>query len=359
MMRWTSLLISLLFIGCTHSPLTLGREKRLPDGFFSGFSSRVVSYSHLSSDGEHLYLGTSKGRVYSILPSKGKKRWRVRLQGSVDTKIGFSKDHLYVGTSEGKFYALQKSDGKEVWQYQVSGEIIGQPVVVENAVLFGANDGAVYAVSKQKGELLWRYRRDIPDRMTIHGFAGVVGKGEIVYTAFSDGGVVALRMSNGEPLWVKLIPTRDRFTDVTALLLLQDKWILAGQFDGSLYALNLDGQIEWTFLRGGSAAVPIVYSDRLVIPMPGNRVALMDPARGAKEWEFDAGETARWSGLASFGPHLLAANYEGKVMVLEPGSGKRLWTYDFTAAIQGAPIVIGKEAWLLSRKGRLFSLRLR
>jgi outer membrane protein assembly factor BamB len=360
-MRRISSLLSVLFLAsaCSHAPLRLASERRFSDGFFSGFSSRVVEYSQMSTDGRFLYFGTKEGRVYSVSAVDGAERWCAEVEGSADSQVGFGGGRLFVGTSKGRMYALRETDGTAEWHYDVPAEIVGRPVVIEGTLLFGANDGVVYALSVEKGELQWRHRRDQPDRMTVHGFAGIFGESGVVYTAFSDGGIAALKLASGDPVWTKNVPSEGRFPDVTSLLLLDGRRILAGQFDGALYALDGNGHVDWTVLHGGSVGVPVLSKGWIVAPMSGNRLALLDPAQGNKKWEFDAGETARWSGLSLFGPNLLAASYEGKVYVLDPETGKRKWTYDFGAAVAGAPAVVGEKAWVLTRKGRLFSLLLR
>lgn len=355
----TSLWLSIFLCSCAHGPLKLTSEHRYEDGFWSGFSARVVEYSHLAGDGRSLYFGTKGGRLYALSAENGAEQWISELLGPVDSKPGFSAGHVFVGTSKGRFYSLRDSDGGEAWHSDVPGEIIGQPVVLEDLVLFGANDGVLYALDAKTGEPRWRYRRDLPDRMTVHGFAAILGADGVVYAAFSDGGVAALKLSSGEPVWVKNLPAHERFSDVTALLLLDNQKLVAGVFDGALYSLARDGQVEWTFLHGGSAAAPVLLKDDLMVPMPGNKVGRLDPVRGEKKWEFDANDTARWSGLSTFGSHLLCASYEGKMYVLDPSSGKLKWTYDFGASIQGAPVVVGEKAWVLTRKGRLFSIQLR
>ena len=344
---------------CVHGPLAPSVEHRFSDGFWSGFSSSVVEYSRLSTDGEMLSFGTNGGRLYAVSPRDGSMRWSRKLLGSIDTQTGFGAGHIFVGTSKGRFYALREADGQEDWHYDVPGVIIGRPAQLGNTVLFGADDAAVYALDSGSGQLRWKYRRDIPDRMTVHDFAAIYGASDVAYVAFSDGTVAALKLSSGEPVWVKSLPAQERFSDVTTLLLLEENQLLAGQFDGALYSLNRNGEIEWIFPHGGSAAPPLLFKNELVVPMPGNRIAMLDPKSGTKKWEFDAKDTARWGGVTTFGSYLLASSYEGNLFVLDPAKGELKWKYNFGAPIQGGPIVMDEKAWVLTRKGRLFSMRVR
>ncbi|MFH1263350.1 MAG: PQQ-binding-like beta-propeller repeat protein [Pseudomonadota bacterium] len=347
----------LLFLtACTHAPLRMTSERRLGDGFFSGLSSRVVDFSHLAGADGILCFGTSGGRVYALSAADGSVRWERDLDGSVDTQPGLGSGKVFVGTSKGKFYALKSEDGGEVWHYDVPGEILGSPYVSGSTAYFAANDGVLYALDAEKGSLLWRYRRDLPDRMTIHTFAGLFEQKEVVYAAFSDGGVAALKPGTGEVIWTKDLPSMDRFSDVTALRVGDEGRVVAGQFDSTLYSLRSGGTSEWSFPNGGTSVAPISWNEDLIVPMPVNRLAQVDPRTGERKWTLDVGETARWSGLALYGRRLLAATYEGSLYVIDPVAHKVVWTYRFGAAIQGAPVVAAGKIWILTRKGRLFSL---
>ncbi len=346
-----------LFLACARSPFLLDREERFYDSIFSGFSSRVVEYSNLSTDGKNLYFGTKKGRFFSVEALTEKVRWKKRLEGGVDTEPLAMGDLVYVGTSKGHFYALSKGDGKEVWHVEIPGEVVGRIGGQDNeAVLFGANDGVVYAFDPRTGDQRFKYRRDLPERMTIHGFAQPVFTKTFIFTAFGDGSVIALYKNSGQEVWSKNFPSGKRFSDIVSLMVIADEIIVAGQFDGTLYGLTLDGALRWSYPMGGSAGQPFVFQGQLIVPSANNVLASLDYKTGMENWVYDPRRLVRWSGVAGINQYLLGTTFEGLMFIVDSKSGQLQWTYDFGSSIQGPPLVIDQKVWLLTREGKLFGL---
>ena len=102
---------------CAQSPLLLTKERRFKDAWWSGFSSRVVEYSSLAHGDGAFYFGTRGGHLYSIAKRSAGCRWKIHLQGSVDTRPLVHRGVIYVGTSQGYAYAVSKT-GQIIWQQE-------------------------------------------------------------------------------------------------------------------------------------------------------------------------------------------------------------------------------------------------
>lgn len=356
---WIFLLTMFLF-GCAKSPLVLTKERRFGDSMFSGFSSWIIPYSRLSADQDSLYFGTRGGNVFCLNARNGKKRWKTHLSADVDSEPVAFAEKVFVGSVEGRFYALSKENGQEIWHQDVTGEVIGRPLAVdEDKILFATNLGLLYALNIQTGQRLWQYRKSLSDRMTVHHFPSMAVRGKQVFAGFPDGSVVALNKNNGSKIWDRYLPRQGRLWDVTAFVKSKKSRLLAGQFGGDLHVMNDSGKTLWTYTRGGSSAEPFLYKDLVFLASGTNGLVSLHMNSGEKAWQTSFKDASRWTGFAKYKQYLLATTAEGIMYVLSDQDGALIWRYDFGSPVQGSPVVVKDRVWVLTRKGRLFQLRLR
>jgi outer membrane protein assembly factor BamB len=353
-------ILTLLLIGfslaCARSPYQVVQKSRFHDTAWLGLSGRIVGGSHLTTDGQNLYFGSRRGHVYA-LSSDLKMLWKKDLGGNIDSTPAAAQGILVVGTSEGKIVALDTKTGKEVWSADVTGEILGELALMpENLLLAGANDGYLYAFNSKNGELKWRYKRDLPDRITIHSFARPTSEGHIIYAAFSDGTISALRDEDGKEMWSRKLSSKGRFADLVGGVLVASTQVLAAQFDGDLYSLNPQGTERWNLPGAGSAAKAVSYEKSILAPAGEGEIKRVDAASGASVWSYKASEPSHWSGMITDGANLLVTSFEGRIHVLDLKTGELLWRYDVGASITGAPVRVDNKIFLLTQKGAIFSV---
>ncbi len=358
--RFLILLVLCALTSCARGPLRLVEERRFFPNWDSGFSDRVVTESNLLSDNSSLYFGTRTGTVYALEANSGKKKWKVAIDGGVDSQLALDQERLYVGTSSGHFYSLSTKDGRTLWQQKVTGEIVGQPGLIPNdSVFFAANDGILYAADAKTGEIRWRYRSDIPDRIGIHGFARPLVVNQKVYAALGDGTVAQIRANDGMEVSRQRLEGRVRFPEVIAPLLATNGKILAAQFFGTLHALGLDGTSRWSVPSGGTGAAPVVSEKVVYAGGADNQLMALDSESGERKWAKSFSPTSNWSGIILHRGLLVASTHEGRIFVVKPEDGSVLWTYDVTGDIPAAPVVVGERVWVLTNRAQLLGLELR
>jgi outer membrane protein assembly factor BamB len=286
-----------------------------------------------------VYIGSSTGTFYALRASTGAVRWKKAL-GSVSSTPIVDRGYLYIGTDDGHLICLEAQTGAEKWRYQSRGPVAQAPVAVGELVVFSNEADQVVAVDATTGAFKWQYKVETPDQYTLRGHAGVAVDGDLLYTGFANGTLVALRRDNGSVAWsTSLKGDAERFMDVDATPLVLGKTVYATSSSGGVfaldkgtglvrwrlpfwdaaqpsatgnvgglasdgkalfvtvadlgtYALDLNGNVLWRVgaLGGGEPAAPLVHGDLLVYTLATDGVFLADRRSGKTLEYFDPGD---------------------------------------------------------------------
>jgi outer membrane protein assembly factor BamB len=94
-----------------------------------------------------------------------------------------------------------------VWRFASNGEITRRPLLHRGKLFFvNANDTLV-ALDPDSGKLVWYRHRQPAAGMEISGYAGPAVLDELIFTAFSDGIVMAYQVSDGAEAWLTPVDT--------------------------------------------------------------------------------------------------------------------------------------------------------
>ncbi|MBA3818533.1 MAG: PQQ-binding-like beta-propeller repeat protein [Deltaproteobacteria bacterium] len=286
-----------------------------------------------------VYTGSAGGWFYALKTDTGAVRWRKQL-GAVLTAPLVQAGVVYVGTADGTLLALDGQTGVEKWRYQSRGPIEQPPVATIDIVVFANEADQVVAVDSITGKFKWQHKSETPEEYTLRGHAGVTIDGDLVYTGFSNGTMVALRKDTGSVAWsTSLKADADRFMDVDATpIVIEDrvytssssggvyaldkttglvrwrlpfwdaalpsstgnvgglatdgKLLYASVADLGTYALDLSGNVLWRVgaLNGGEPATPIVWNELLVYSLAEDGMVVADRRTGNTLEYFDPGD---------------------------------------------------------------------
>ncbi len=150
-----------------------------------------------AQQGDRLYLGDRKGRVYALSPTSGQVEMLHTLRSMVlgAVLVDPQRGHLVVGESYG-FVTTLTLAGRLVWQEKVGGAVVGQPLLTEQGLFVGAGDGCLYLLDPGSGKAL---RKPFVTGGPIA--TSPVTWGGLVFFGSKDGYLYAVDAASGQLFW--------------------------------------------------------------------------------------------------------------------------------------------------------------
>ena len=235
-------------------------------------------YSSPLARGSLLYVAAENGYLYALETENGSvsdRGWRrplgiaERLDPLVAGPAYDPINELVVVTSEdGNLYGYDDDTGEEIWDapFSAGDKIWSTPAVSNGTAFFGSHDGKVYSVNLATGEENWSYRTE-----------GVVAgkpllvQGMVIVGSF-DKKLYALDASDSSLRW-----TFEGTNWFWAGAVSNGTQIFAPNMDGNIYALDMDGNLQWQYDAGDSIVSPPVLVPRgLVVAARNGRLVLLD-----------------------------------------------------------------------------------
>ena len=215
------------------------------------------------------------------------------------------------------------SSRHELWRRALTGVSTTGPTVDGGLVVVGADDGTVTAVEVSSGNVRWH--QDLGDVVDtpIAVDAGVVYV-SVRSNSRQPPSVVALHEADGVEAW--------RYTPNTSGLVAGAPTAVRGTVylalsDGTVRAVGADTGLErWASRLNtvAAAGAPAVSDDAVVVVDTRGEVYRLDPATGARGWDF-ALNTPVYGPAVITGSAVLIADGSGELSALDPASGDRIW----------------------------------
>ena len=287
-----------------------------------------------------LYAASVDGTVEALDAASGHSIWQKRLgerhgwlwkhgENSLRWSGGPAVlgDLLVVGTLDGEVYALSAQDGSERWHTQVSSEVITRPALSADVVVVRTVDGRLTGLDAKDGSRKWVFDQSVP-ALSLRGDAPPLIVNDTVYDGFDNGKVYAVRLADGNPLWVQTLSTGEGRTEVERL----------ADVDGDLVAI-------------GPNILAVGYR---------GQVAEFAAENGRPMWQRDV---SSYGGVAAADNAVVLADADGNVWAFDRETGSSLWKQDqlkyrwlSTPAVQGKYVVIGDSEgfvhWLSLDEGK-------
>ncbi len=343
---------------------------------------------------DHVYVGSAGGTFFALRARDGQVRWK-RAIGAVSVQAVVDRGVLYVGTDDGHLIALDHQTGAELWRYATKGPVLRPPAIVDVAaatvgpprpasgdagkpapsastprtLVIVANEADhVAALDASTGEFVWQYKAETPEEYTLRGHAGVVVRDGLVFTGFSSGTLVALRVETGSVAWLTSIKGEaDRFIDVDATPVLSGDSLYVTSSSGGLWALDqATGLVRWRSELGPSGAdgpdgtTGMLTSDgeRLYVGVAEHGIHALDMS-GNVIWRQGARGGGEPGELVVNGDYLLYPLADAGLFIVERKTGRVLEFFDPGDGISAAPTISEDDVlYVLSNRGVLYALSL-
>lgn len=238
---------------------------------------------------DSIFAAARDGTVVRLDASNGRERWRVSMDAPLTAGVGANANQVAVGTAGGEVIVLDAASGKTLWRTRVSSELLGPPLVLEDVVIARTSDTRVFALDAADGKRRWLYQRAAP-ALVVRTSVGAINAGNLIYSGFPGGKLVALNRTNGGVRWEGTVASPkgatevERVSDVVGFPWLLDREICAVAYQG--------------------------------------RAACFDANTGAPLW---TKEISSGSGLTGDRRVVVVSEAQGAVLALERSTGNNLW----------------------------------
>jgi outer membrane protein assembly factor BamB len=265
--------------------------------------------------GGTVFVGSLDGHLYALDLATGALRWKIAAGAEVKSSPSLKDGVVYFGDESGKLHAVEASTGKPRWTFQTDGGVTSGVNFAagrepgEARLVFGSYDGFLYCLKAADGSLAWKLETE----SYVHATPAIAGGN--AYVSGCDGFFRAVRLSDG-------------------------------------------GEAGKVSLGGYAAASPAVAGGRAFVGTFENEVLALDLAPLAVAWRYQNPDRAFpfYASAAATPRAIVVGGRDKLVSALDPGTGKKLWSFETPARVDASPVVVGERVFVASMSGDLYAL---
>jgi outer membrane protein assembly factor BamB len=210
----------------------------------------------------------------------------------------------------------------------------------------------VFAINLADGREKWRFPERAKATQLFYAAPVLTQDGQLIVAGY-DHVLYSLDPASGETKWA-FKGGRDRY--IAAPLVTQDR-IYAPNADYRLYALDLNGNLQWTFEGTQSFwGSPLLEGERLYIGSLDRKVYALRAADGTKVWERDLGAAILSTPATAEDQPLLVTAFDGTLYALDKASGDVLWQKNLGARLWATPLIADNHLYTGDEAGRLHAI---
>jgi outer membrane protein assembly factor BamB len=319
--------------------------------------------------GGTIFVYDAGGSVAAYSPGGG-QRWAVSLAPEGEKSrspgggIAASGNMIFAATGYGELVALDASTGARAWTYKLSAQPNAAPTAAGGKVYVVSSTNVLHAVNQSDGTEAWQYP-GIPETAGVLSSAGPAVSGDTVVVPYSSGEVIAFNAATGDLKWADAVIRSTRtqaisgLTDVAAAPVIVDGVVYASGVSGRTIAVRLsNGERIWE-QNIGSASTPVVSGNAVFLTDLEDNMVALDRAKGTAIWRTALPVVRKkrffsvWSGPTLAGGARWAASHDGKLVGVDPGTGRILGERALSGPTYIKPIAAGGQLLVLSGDGTL------
>ncbi|MGH7028305.1 PQQ-binding-like beta-propeller repeat protein [Brevundimonas sp.] len=286
---------------------------------------------------------------------------------------------VFVASGYRTMTALDAATGAVVWKSTVDLPIHGAPTVAGQRVFVIDVDNQLIAFNVNTGQQDWSYR-GITEPARIMRASSPAVSGDTVLAPFSSGELVALRASNGQPVWQEVLSRTSRTSALSEIRDIAGRPVVSR---GSVYAISHSGVLQSMDIRSGQPKwslpvagvnAPLPVGDVVYVVSKSGELTVVNRDSGQVYWTRDLNEgrvrseggflgfgkrTVRptWSGPILASNRLVLVNSDGEAVAFDPKTGAQQSSVRLGSAAYIAPAAYNGALYVLTDEGELVSIR--
>ena len=333
-------------------------------GTGSSFYGKLTA-SPIVYEGKVIVLDAA-GKVTAVNASGGSVAWQASTtpQNEKDQEgfgggLAADAGRVYVATGFGYVVALEARSGKKLWEKNLGSPVRASPTATADRVFVASKEGHVHCLSGTDGTELWTFR-GLPERASILVNASPAVDGDTVVVPYPTGDLVALRVSNGQPMWSETL-ARTRTASSLGAMSDAGRPVIQG---GVVYAVGHAGRMVATQQKTGerlwslsvaSIQQPWVAGDNVFVVDTAGQLMAITRNDGKIRWSTKLPGGGAWSGPVLAGNRLWLTSAKGQLVGVDATGGKVASTQDLGTPVFIGPVVAGGRMYVLTDNARLLA----
>lgn len=310
------------------------QNTRTIDGSHSPLSGSLIWQSDLNDSvvgspvvaDNAVYMALESGRIIGLNIETGEVVWELDGLGRPGAAPTIAGDTIYLGLNVGQLLAIDRDSRQVRWSAGPLGGIIAPPTVSNGEVLIGTNEKTVVSLDAATGEERWRHTLDgvVAEPLSVSGETAVA----VTFT-----GVHFFDLRSGH----KQFSYATYVSGVVGPAVIRDDAVYYVWSDGIVQALDLQ--------PSG------LFGEKTLLHWWGQLwiwgMAPRPPSPRGLIWSYHAGAAAA-SALAVSDRAVYLGTRNGRVVAIDRGNPRPLWSYQTEGRSETAPAVMGDTVYTAS-----------
>ncbi|WP_022670774.1 PQQ-binding-like beta-propeller repeat protein [Hippea alviniae] len=315
-----------------------------------GYKAELFNYNG------YLYIGNLDGEVYKIDPKNGDKELVVEFdEQPIEAGVVVDGDYLFVGTTKGWLYKVDLKSKKVVAKRRFDFPVVGHLYIKDGNLYVVSENDILYCLDESDLKTVWKYAHGEPNMFDIRGFSGIYFGDDGLYIGFDDGSVDKVSYK-GDQIWEAEVGEGSMFVDADTTPLLNGNIVYVSSVRGYTEALKTDdGSLVWKRKISSYSNMQANIFGLFLADDNGN-VYCLDLSGGETIWKKRLTLEGNIYSLKLVGSILFALTSDGKLIALDPLTGKILDIKDIGGEFSSYMMLCCNKLFFVSRDGDIYAV---
>jgi outer membrane protein assembly factor BamB len=228
-------------------------------------------------------------------------------------------------------------------------------ITADDNMVYLANGAAVYGVRIKDGTEAWRYPLKAENGKTFYASPVLTEDGQLLVGSYSvnPSNLFSLDPQNGTVKWT-FSDAKGRYVSSP---LAAAGIIYAPANDNKLYALNLQGTVQWQFTANQELwAAPVTDGTRIYLASMDHHLYALNTKNNTKLWVVDLGNAMVSSPVITPDGVVITGTLGNEIVAVQADNGKILWRTPTDNGVWGTPVIKDNFLYFADATGNIFSV---
>ena len=316
-----------------------------------------------------VYVFDAASHVAAFSASGGSRAWSVKVSpdGESETKafgggIAAEGGRVFAVTGFGTAVAIDAGTGARLWEKKLGAPFHSAPTVTDGRMFATNTDGQVVCLAVADGTVLWTYHGVPQSSAALLTNTRPAVSGDSVVVPFTSGDLVSLKTDSGQPVWSDTLNGARASASIASLSdpaspVASGGSVYAVSRSGRMISTNEDTGVRAWSMNVASVQTPWVAGDAVYVVDITGRLLALKRTNGEIRWAVKLpGEAKVWSGPVLAGNKLWVTSSKGKLVGVDPITGKPVAERDLGAPLYLAPVVADGRMYVLTDRASLVAI---